>query len=131
MMRVRYATHSEGCANFLMSKKTVYKSNREAETGFQRAIQIKLNQGDEGGAQAIADAGIDAWLESTGRQITNPNHRKEQNFMPGSRGPTAAELREENEQLREELESTQSALDEANDRLSQIYDLSSDEFEPD
>ncbi len=47
-----------------------------------------------------------------------------------AKGPTAAELREENEELRSELESTQQALDEANDRLSQIYDLSAEEVEP-
>jgi hypothetical protein len=50
--------------------------------------------------------------------------------MARSKGPTAAELREENEQLREELDTTQAALDEANTRLAQIYDLSSEEIEP-
>jgi hypothetical protein len=41
-----------------MAKKTIYKSDQAAETGFNRAIQFKLNQGDEEGAQAIADMGL-------------------------------------------------------------------------
>jgi len=60
-------------------------------------------------------------------EVTRQNSKGEK-FM--AKGPTAAELREENEELRSELESTQQALDEANDRLSQIYDLSAEEVEP-
>jgi hypothetical protein len=92
-----------------MSKKTVYHSDQEAETGWNRAIQFKLNQGDDEGAQEIADMGLDVWLESTGRRIENPTNRKEQTNMP-------------RETQAEKIARLEAELDEANSRIEELED---------
>ncbi len=128
-----------------MSRKTVYKSEQEAETGFNRAIQAYINRGDEDLAQEVADAGLDEWLESSGRRIENPApstlalinpiSKRSKTTMPRAKSVATLEaeienLQSENLDLQESLETTEQALDEANGRLAQIYDLSSEEIEP-
>jgi Skp family chaperone for outer membrane proteins len=73
---------------------------------------------------------------ATTTEVTRENPKsKGSATMP--RGKSAATLEKEierleaeNGDLQSELENTQAALDDANDRLSQIYDLSSEEPEP-
>lgn len=133
-----------------MGKKTLYHSTQEAETGWNRAIQIKLNQGDDEGAQEIADIGLDAWLESTGRRIENPAPatlalinpflKRSKTTMPRAKSVATLEaeienLQNENLELQESLDLTEQALDEANQRISEIRDsaepVSPEDFEED
>jgi hypothetical protein len=128
-----------------MSKKTVYHSEQEAETGFNRAIQAYINRGDEDLAQEVADAGLDAWLEASGRRIENPApstlalvnpiSKRSRATMPRAKSVATLEaeienLRNDNLELQESLDLTETALDEANSRLAQIYDLSGEEIDP-
>ncbi|MGH9940110.1 MAG: hypothetical protein ACREAM_28045 [Blastocatellia bacterium] len=127
-----------------MSKR-VYQSEQEAQTAQDRAVRYLSDVlGDKDRAEEIADMSLDEWLEDTGRRIAtiNPKTERRSYTMPAkqsaARTPTkddllneVEELRSENSALQEALDSTQETLGEANGRLTQIYDLSSDEFEPD
>ena len=87
-----------------MSKKTVYRSQQQAEAGFNRAIQAYINRGDEALAQEVSDAGLGAWLESTGRQIENPIIKKEQNMARETQAEKIARLEAEADDARAEAE---------------------------
>lgn len=120
-----------------MARKAVYRSEEEAETGFNRAIQAYINRGDEDLAQEVEDAGLDEWLESSGRRIENPAPstlalinpilKRSKTTMPRAKSVATLEaevenLQDENLELQEKLDLTEQALDEANLRLSAISD---------
>jgi hypothetical protein len=113
-----------------VSKKTVYKSEEQAEAAKEKAARFVADViGDPDRASEIESESLSDWLEETGRRIENPKTKGEKIMARTTRtkAPTVAALREENESLREERDTLQLALDDANDRLSQIYDLSAEE----
>jgi hypothetical protein len=112
--------------DFLMSKRRVYKSEKQAEAAKAKAVRFTNEQlGDPDRAAEIEDMSLDEWLAETGRRVENPSPEMLAIINPSEETsmPTIEELMEENENL-------QMALDEANSRLAQIYDLSSEEIEP-
>jgi predicted RNase H-like nuclease (RuvC/YqgF family) len=125
-----------------MSKKTVYKSEEQAEAAKAKAVRfVDEVIGDPDRASEIEDESLDQWLEETGRRIENPapailalvNPRRKEMARAKSVATLEAEiesLQSENQELQDSLETTEAALDEANSRLASIYDLSSEEIAP-
>jgi hypothetical protein len=110
-----------------MAKKRIYKSEEQAEAAHAKAVRFTDEQlGDPDRAAEIESMSLDEWLESTGRRIGNPQpmslaviNPNEETHMPRT-----------TEDYEDEIERLEMALDEANSRLARIYDLSSEEIEP-